>query len=200
MTTGYTAKLADEGQSFEDFVLGCARAFGPCISMREDSLDTPIPEVFERSIHHTEELNKALKLQKELADMTAQQQLEHGAKQHAKESERLNEWYRETLESNERLDDMESLVTQWTPPSKDHRELKKFMLQQIGVSKRDDSYVRDEITKHEAMQPIDYYKDACAEADRNVAYHQDHNSKEAENTEFSNRWVQQLRESLTGGK
>src|ERR1044071_9143634 len=43
MPTGYTAKLYEgEDQSFEDFALGCARAFGASILMRDDSPNKPI--------------------------------------------------------------------------------------------------------------------------------------------------------------
>jgi len=39
MPTGYTAKLCEGEQSFGEFALGCARAFGACVMQREDSMD-----------------------------------------------------------------------------------------------------------------------------------------------------------------
>ena len=46
MPTGYTAPIKD-GISFNDFMWGCARAFGALIMMRDDPPGTPIPERFE---------------------------------------------------------------------------------------------------------------------------------------------------------
>src|SRR5438128_1642271 len=42
MPTGYTAELHDKGQSFEEFVWTCARAFGGLLHMREDDLNAPL--------------------------------------------------------------------------------------------------------------------------------------------------------------
>ena len=39
--------------------MDCARAFGACIMMRDESVDAPIPEEFKPSTYHIEELEKA---------------------------------------------------------------------------------------------------------------------------------------------
>jgi hypothetical protein len=46
MPTGYTAPIAD-GMTFEQFALGCARAFGALVTMRDEPSDAPIPERLE---------------------------------------------------------------------------------------------------------------------------------------------------------
>ncbi len=48
MPTGYT-HLIEEGCNLEEFVWACARAFGACVMMRDDSVDKPVPEKFEPS-------------------------------------------------------------------------------------------------------------------------------------------------------
>jgi hypothetical protein len=58
MPTGYTAKLMEEGQSFPEFAMRCARNFGALIMMRDESLDVPIPEQFEPSDYYRKKLSE----------------------------------------------------------------------------------------------------------------------------------------------
>ena len=60
MPTGYTSDLY-EGKdiAFPDFVMKCARSFGALIEMRDDPMDAAIPDKFEASSYHTEQLEKA---------------------------------------------------------------------------------------------------------------------------------------------
>lgn len=46
MPTGYTCEI-ENGMSFEQFALRCARGLAYLTSMQEESLDAPIPDVFE---------------------------------------------------------------------------------------------------------------------------------------------------------
>ena len=48
MPTGYTSKIYEgkENVTGKSFIMDCARGFGACISMRDESSDTPIPEEF----------------------------------------------------------------------------------------------------------------------------------------------------------
>lgn len=41
MPSGYTSIITNEKCTFEDFAWGCARAFGPLIMQRDDSLGLP---------------------------------------------------------------------------------------------------------------------------------------------------------------
>ena len=59
MPTGYTAKLMEQGQTFPEFIMSCARAFGALIMMRDDPANAPIPEKFEPSDYHVRALKKA---------------------------------------------------------------------------------------------------------------------------------------------
>ena len=44
MPIGYTSKLHDGDQPFNEFIMSCARAFGALVTMRDDPNDAPIPE------------------------------------------------------------------------------------------------------------------------------------------------------------
>ena len=78
MPTGYTAKLMENGQSFQEFVMFCARAMGVCVMMRDDSLDKPIPEKFEPSDYELKEMAKARTELDRLLSMTKKQAKAYG--------------------------------------------------------------------------------------------------------------------------
>jgi hypothetical protein len=69
MPTGYTAKLVESGQTFEEFVLTCARAFGALIELRDEPLDAPIPETLEPHSYYAEAVVEAKKRLTNLLDM-----------------------------------------------------------------------------------------------------------------------------------
>ena len=68
MPTGYTAKIAD-GQTFEEFILSCARAFGALVEMRDEPADAPIPEEFKPSAYHTTQIGVARAKMEEIRTM-----------------------------------------------------------------------------------------------------------------------------------
>jgi hypothetical protein len=71
MPTGYTSDLyGGKEQDFRSFALSCARAFGALITMRDDPVDTPIPERFEPSTYSDRELSRAQDRLIELSDLT----------------------------------------------------------------------------------------------------------------------------------
>lgn len=78
MPTGYTADLMEKGMEFKPFVLQCARAFGALITMRDDSLDAPIPEKFEPDDYHIKKLAEAIQEQKRLQSMTDDEKVSFG--------------------------------------------------------------------------------------------------------------------------
>ena len=45
MPTGYTAGIL-EGETFEQYALQCAKAFGALVMMRDEPSDAPIPDQF----------------------------------------------------------------------------------------------------------------------------------------------------------
>lgn len=138
MATGYTAAIED-GISFQDFVLRCARAMGACIMQRDEPLNAPI-KMDEPSGYYKVEGEKAFR---ELAmfssmDLASREQV-----------------YRESIRSREsalseikvghselraKYDDMLQKVNEWEPPTEDHVGLKEFMQEQIAESMSFDCY------------------------------------------------------------
>ena len=55
MPTGYTADI-EKGITFNKFIMDCARAFGACITMRDDPHDKEISDEFEENSYHKEQV------------------------------------------------------------------------------------------------------------------------------------------------
>src|SRR5665213_2401224 len=69
MPTGYTSKLYEgKDQSFNEFVMRCARAFGALITMRDDPSDAPIPDEFTADSYYSERIATTTR---ELAEVSA---------------------------------------------------------------------------------------------------------------------------------
>lgn len=196
MPTGYTAKLMEHGQTFQEYALTCARAFGALILMRDDPLDKPIPEKFEPSDWNTKRLAEARAELQRLENMGGTERIAFGNVMRADAIKRHRDWLAKELAENDRLIKMRKQVEAWKPPSPDHAEYKAFMLQQIEVSMNSIDYIKKAIAEAEAKAPVHFYADAVARAARDIEYHTQEYVKEVERTEKRNRWVAQLRESL----
>jgi len=195
MPTGYTAKLMEKGQSFPDFVMTCAHAFGACVLMREEPLDTPIPE-FKPSTYHLKALEEAKAERARLLAMTDRQKIAFGQVAKTKSLKQNEEWLAKELAENSRLLAIRDQVKAWEPPTSEHVELKKFMLQQIEISLNKPEYIEQEIIKTKASFARDYYDAALCAATRDIEYHTKEYREENERTAGRNRWVRELRANL----
>lgn len=192
MPTGYTSDIL-EFKSFKDFALQCARAFGACVSMRDQSLDKPIPEELPLSDYHLEALRLATdKLQKIIAasdeELIAQLEQEYTDDvlshlkdlSHKKEEERA---YRHFLE----------MAKAWNPPSSEHKGLKDFMITQLEETIKFDCYYSGAPQK----PSLEMWKDSkFKEYRKDIIYHTDKYEKEKQRNHQNNLWIKQLRESL----
>lgn len=196
MPTGYTAAIA-EGITFRDFILSCARAFGACVSMRDDPSDASIPERFEPSDYHTK---KIAETERELAELKTMSDTEA--------EKRAKKLYQELVDSAEKgirnanalkakYEAMLSEVRAWVPPSQDHTGLKDFMVQQITESLKFDCS-----TKYYTDNPPVLQSGSAWRAERlktllqDLDYHQREHAEEVSRIESRNTWIRQLRESL----
>ena len=57
MPTGYTSKIKDD-ITFEQYAMGCARAFDALIDMRDEASDALIPEELTPSNYHEQKTGK----------------------------------------------------------------------------------------------------------------------------------------------
>ena len=196
MPTGYTADIID-GISFETYAMNCARAFGACVTLRDEpGGGERIPDDFEPSSYH---LTAADKARAELATLDAMTpaDLERAADEawHDTEASRLK-----ALEgARKQRAACEAMLVQveaWTPPTPGHAGLHAFMREQIEQSIAFDccgSWYKNQ------APPL---TGAAWAAERRAAliYKVEHHDKEhaAEVARAAERtaWVQALRASL----
>lgn len=194
MPTGYTADIA-KGISFQQYALGCARAFGALILMRDEPSDAPIPERFEPSDYHVKALAAA---KAELARYEAMTLAEAAlAADSAYESEVASCKARraEYTELRNKYNAMLAQVVQWEPPTPDHVKYKEFMIEQLRSS-IDGDCNESYITEPTKASAIVWQASQEAIARCNVAYHEKEMAKEVERTENRNAWIKALRDSL----
>ena len=195
MPTGYTHKIG-EGQSFDDFIWGCARAMGALISMRDEPADAPIPkEIGSSDIYKkkAEELGeKITKLQL----MTAEEilftiDLENIERKIEADKSKKRE--RALFKS---YHDMKEKVSEWIPPTDGHVEFKDFMLQQINSSIKWDCGYSHEYTLVEPDAKA-WYDKQFELLNEDWKYYIKKMDEEEERNKGKNLWVKQLRDSLT---
>jgi hypothetical protein len=193
MPTGCTADIA-KGITFEQFIMGCARNFGACITMRDDPHDAEIPDEFKPSDYHDKELAKA---NRRLAGLMALQP-DVIEKRAAAAQKKALAAYRKRMRDDKALCDgyneMLSKVRAWVPPTPDHRGLKDFMIEQIESSMKFDCHL-DRETPAELTAEA-WYAEETRSAQWDVNYHKEHGEKERERCRERTQWVRQLRASL----
>lgn len=195
MPTGYTAKLCEQDVPFREFILTCARGMGACITLRDDDL-APAPRVLPLCHYHHDERVKAKREVSRLTAMTKKEREAYGAKLKASRLRSLRASLKSAMERNSRLTQMETEVQKWNPPTKDHEGLKKFMLEQISVSKDTTNYYHDELAQVNELSAMGHFKEALATAKGNIVYHGKEQHEEDIRQGKRNAWLSALHDSL----
>jgi len=196
MPTGYTAGIKpDGGVTFDQFVMGCARAFGALITMRDDPLDAPIPDEFKAGDYYSDAVRTAEARVRELEAMTAAEigrcATEANASRQAERHRRIEE------EAAQRAayESMLAKVRAWNPPTPDHEGLKKFMVEQIRDSIRFD-FVGFPSNAPAYQTPAEWHSSSLESARQTLDYARKALAGEIERVRSRNEWVRALRESL----
>jgi len=199
MPTGYTADIEND-ITFEDYILGCARAFGACLHQRDNSSkEKPKLRGIEGS-YHIDALSRAkaevakLEAMRGVNDRTA-----YGKQVIAEETASNQEYFNKKVSLRNKYDAMLEKAYNWFPPTPDHENLKKFMIEQIIESIRHDcdtKYAMERLTALSKANPLDKYKEALEHAYKDVTYHETELLKERERNDGANKWISTLYDSL----
>lgn len=196
MPTGYTAGIYDGSiTSFEEYALQCARAFGACITLRDEELTSDIPE-FKPSDYHLKKIreieNERITLENTL-DALLQLQLD---KEHEDRVSSYHNWEKENRLRFERYEAMLVKARAYKAPTSEHVEYAKFLVSQIEDSMKFDCFaysdlppVKPSLEEWKANKIRNLYKD--------LAYHSKEYDAELERVEKRNLWIKALKESLT---
>lgn len=198
MPTGYTYKIKD-GIGFEEYALSCAKAFGACIAMRDDPADTPIPEKFEKSDHHSEKLEEAHLMLNDFLSQREDDLIARFSKEREKAIENNRKYINEKVTLKQKYLNMLSQVNKFTPPTSDHVNFKNFMKEQIENSIDFDcntSYDEEAIKKWKEMKFEDWKKETLEHLRWGVEYHEKEGEKEKERVDSRNEWISELRKAI----
>ena len=197
MPTGYTAGIISHDIDFKEYAMGCARAFGACVTMR-DSPKEEIPERFDASDHHIKKLDEAINKLKTLELMDEDQRVEHGQALKDEEFERHSEYLVKRKLDNQKFKNMSAKVSDWISPTADHDEFKAFMLDQLSISIDDIGYWEKKLGETTASNALTFYHKDLAIQKWNIDYHTKENKQEIKRVASRNQWLSHLRSSLTG--
>lgn len=195
MPTGYTDKIYNGvPQTFEEFALDCARAFGTLVTLREER-NAEIPDAFEPSSYHQKQLDQAL-MDYEYAVYAADYEIEEKLNdQHSETLKRYAEGRVEKAELLARYTAMLDQVKAWNAPTLDHVKYREFMIEQLeGSIKFDCSDYYD--NDPELLSVEDFRAEMLDQALWSLNYHWKMHNEEVARTRERNNWIQALRGSL----
>lgn len=196
MPTGYTAGIEDGTiKTAEEFLLKCARAFGACVDMRDEPLSKPIQR-FEPSDYHKNALEKAKNNYEKYHAMSIEEAEIEVRIAHNKKVSDAKKYLAEKIKINKRYAEILSKVKQWQPPTDEHKDLKRFAIEQIEMCIDNNiSYYERMITS--VMQSGQEWLTSNLEQSlKDIEYHTNEWEKEIERCNSRNLWVDLLRESL----
>lgn len=202
MPSGYTAKLLEEGQTFEEFVWTCVRGMGAFIMMRDCALDTPIIKKFEYETYYRDALAKAKTDFHVLKNMTKHEQYLYGIKRKRELAENLARDLRREKEMSigiARYKDMLKKVQEWTPPTSEHNNFKKFMIAQLEESMKFDDhsdyyaelYKRVDNTTHDQ-----HYQEALDRCCSDLEFYTKRYHEDIANVDERNAWIAALYDAV----
>ena len=201
MPTGYTSSIKD-GISFENFVLKCARNFGACIALRDESGDV-LPTVdniqFKNDDYHQKELEQA-KSDLLFFQNCSEEEWKNSFNKHVEDKV---SYYREKISECEELltqyNEMLAKVNDWIPPTEHHVGLKNFMKQQIEDSIGHDcdfDYYEIQLSLIKELTIEKFKEDKLNNAEYNIKYHSKYALEDSERNAKRVEWLQKLLDSL----
>ena len=196
MPTGYTADIKD-GIDFKTFAMNCARAFGACVTLRDEpGGGNNIPDSFAPSDYHANALDKARAELVALDAMTPAER-ERGAAKAWDDAETSRLMHLEDKrKQREAYEAMLAKVKAWTPPTTEHADLHEFMRTQIEQSIDFDCGGNYGETPTVRLTGEAWAAERRASLARDVQYHEKEHAGEVSRAATRTEWVRALRAAL----
>jgi len=199
MPTGYTSDIySGKEVSGKEFLMQCARAFGACITLRDEPMDAEIPEEFKPNDYHLKQIQKAKDELKKYQQMNNEDIKSAIDKEHREKITYNKEQLKNYSNMKNRYLNTLSEVLVWQPPTDQHIGLKEFAVQQLKDSIKHDC---DGIEKYYSLDvkketPEEYIKRNIEKCLKDIDYHSKEHQKEIDRTNGRTQWVKDLRNSL----
>lgn len=199
MVTGYTAVIVNQSDPdavpFAEFVWRCARAMGVFVAFRDEAGNMPIPDKFYLDDHYVNDLRRAESKLEKLKHMPveeAEKLIEIDQQDRAAQTEVSQ---KRNLVTMRRYERMHRAVELWTPPTKDHEGLKRFMLDQIREDLRWESSSKCGTTLRRPTTD-EWFNRQLEDAEYRVTYARARLEEEKLRVEAANKWLDELRQSV----
>lgn len=192
MPTGYSYPIEeDENYTFKEYLLSCARSCGALHSMRDKRKDAPLPDSIEPEPYHLEELEKAKAKLENLEAMTDEQKELAATAQYARALKFATEANESVGVKRSRYEAMLTKVIAWVPPTPEHDELKKFMIEQIQTSFP--TYIVDLPKRMTGAEwAVEEHKDLATD----IFYRERKSTEQVAWARKATAWVKALKESV----
>jgi hypothetical protein len=195
MPTGYTAPIAD-GMTFEQYALGCARAFGALVTMRDEPSNAPIPERLEPDTYYQRSLEASQLELDRVMSLTASEIVVEAEKSYVTAYASWQERCKRRADLREKYEAILRRVRAYVAPTLDHVGYKDFMEKQLV-----DSIAWDCNDSHDdepqRVAPAKWIADRLEDLRHEVARREQSAREEVERTHKRNQWIKALRDSLT---
>lgn len=196
MPTGYTAEIKN-GISFEAFAMNCARAFGACVTLRDEpGGGENIPDEFAPSDYHANAGQKARDELRALLAMTPAQREHRAAKAYDDAETSRLAMLEERRKTREAYESMLAKVKVWMPPTPEHAGLHEFMRTQIEQSIDVDCVSDYGTTPTPRLTGEQWATQEAVRLSRDIAYHDQQHAGEVARAAGRTAWVRALRASL----
>ena len=155
MPTGYTQQIIDGTvKTPKEFLHLCLRNFGVCISMRDVPFDTPqvdyteyIKKYYQDTMgYYTKALENAKKEYARISNLSDDDFYEMYVERFSHNREYYQERTDKTKKQNAQYQSFYDAIKNWDC-SEEFSNIKKFALDQIDISKDDEDYYADELSK-----------------------------------------------------
>ena len=186
MPTGYTQQIIDGAvKTPKEFLHLCLRNFGICISMRDESLNLQgdyteyIKKFYQDSMgYHTKALENAKAEYDRVNNLSDDDFYEMYVKNFSDNREYYQKIADKVKKQNSKFQSFYDAIKNWDC-NEEFSNIKKFALDQIDISKEDEDYYADELskkmlTKEEFIinDKSKYKEDLLKQAEWDISYHQ----------------------------
>jgi hypothetical protein len=200
MPTGFTEIIDNKPETtFREFALRCCRGMDVCMSLRDTSLNTPVPLTITPDPYHRDELAEAKDVLQHLLAMTPEE-MDRRCTEANEQSQRQHiEGTTEYQEIRRRYLDMLAKVKEWTPPTPKHRNFQKFMEEQLTLG-GGLGYDYSAEPAPKILTPKKWHAKAVKQAKEDITYHKKHWAIEQKRCAEATAWLQALYASLPEDK
>ena len=203
MPTGYTAYIEDgEITTGAEFLKLCTRAFGIAIELKDEPLSIPTPTHFELNSYYKKRYIEALENLLQAYKLTFEEATYHMKNDYEKRISNYKSLVDKEIATNKKYEKIRKEVVEWNPPTEEHKDLKKFALEQIDMSMTKQKYIDEYIEK--SKEEFDDRDDAIKSyIQDNINFRQEEVHRAytdlqnaLEKTKHKNEWMTKFLDSL----